>query len=109
MRRRVGSQLSGSQGNGERVSVLEAVDADLERFAALAPEVAVSAEAAVARSLAQEMDSDSSATSKSMCAGKLLEALEILRSRLPEKVEVSAVDDIAARRAKRLAVRRSAS
>jgi hypothetical protein len=85
------------------VSVVEAVRRDLERIAALAPELAESTEAATALSLAAEMDSDTSATSKSMCARALADLMASLRDLTPEEKKESGVDDLKSRRAARLA------
>jgi hypothetical protein len=82
------------------MSVLEAVESDLK---ALPDELAGSALAATARQLAREMDGDNSATSKSMCAARLMEALDRLRALAPAKKEADRVDELSDRRAKRRA------
>jgi hypothetical protein len=82
--------------------VAEAVTRDLRAIYEVAPELGSSGLAALALSLAREMDNPgNSATSKSMCARALQEALKELRSLVPEKPEGDALDDIVARRAER--------
>ena len=54
--------------------------------------------------LAAEVDSPgNSATSKSMCAARLVECLEVLRSRVPEVPVEDRLDELAAQRDKRKA------
>jgi hypothetical protein len=61
-----------------------AVKGDIARFAAADPALAKSGLAASAIALAREIDDpNNSATSKSMCAGKLLDALDRLRELAP--------------------------
>lgn len=63
-----------------------------------------SAAAAVALELARQLDDPgNSATSKSMCSGSLLAAMESLRAVLPPEVAGDDIDDLAARRVERLA------
>lgn len=60
--------------------------------------------AATALALARELDdTGNSATSKSMCARSLLEALTQLRAMVPQSGEVNPLDDIRARRDRRTA------
>lgn len=80
--------------------VTEAVLSYLER---LPGDVSGAPEAALALALAELVDDQgSSATSKSMNAGRMLDALERVRALAPEKAEVSPLDEIRARRDKRL-------
>lgn len=81
-------------------SVHAAVERDLM---ALPDDLANSALGASALALAREMDSQNSATSKSMCAKALLETMDRLRSLAPEREEKDQVDDLSARRAARIA------
>jgi uncharacterized tellurite resistance protein B-like protein len=83
--------------------VTQAVDRDLARLAKRSPEVADSALAASARALARELDSQTSATSKSMCARALLETLDRLRELAPAEHKVDRLDELATRRTARLA------
>ena len=76
-----------------------------ERTAALAN----GALAALALSLAREMDDDNSATSKSMCAAQLRETLDRLRELAPPEEEADQLDDLASRRVARLAGRAGAT
>lgn len=85
------------------VTVVEAVQRDLDRLALSLPALAVSAEAATALALARELDSVNSATSKSMCARALVETMERLRAMAPPAKEGDGVDELEARRAARLA------
>lgn len=89
-------------------SVAGAVRRDLEAIAKLDPALARSGLAALALAMALEIDDPNSATSKSMCAAQLREALATLRALTPAEREVSAVDELRAARAKRLD-RKSAS
>lgn len=80
------------------MSVEDAVRRDLEGMGDLAH----GALAASALALAAEMDDpENSATSKSMCARALHDALEQLRELAPPKRETDDVDDLEAKRAKR--------
>jgi hypothetical protein len=83
------------------VSVADAVRAELETF----PDaLAASALAATALAMATLVDDEShSATSRSMCAGKLLDALEQLRALKPPESKRDAIDDLTKRRASRRA------
>lgn len=85
------------------VSVVAAVERDVKAFAELLPGIDESAEAATALALAAELDDRNSATSKSMCARALAELMLQMRSRLPEERVGDSLDDLAARRAARLA------
>jgi hypothetical protein len=83
------------------VSVAEAVRSELNGFP---DDLAQSALAATALAMAELVDDRShSATSRSMCAGKLMDALEQLRALAPPKQERDDVDDLKARRAERRA------
>lgn len=85
------------------MNVRDAVESDLAQIRRSAPHVADSALAALALSLAAEMDGDNSATSKSMCAKALMDALAELRSLAPPMREADPIDDIATQRKKRRA------
>lgn len=83
------------------MSVVEALRSELERM----PEhVAGSATAATALVMAAQLDdSSTSATSKSMCAAKLLDAMAILHDLAPSERMADGIDDLTAHRAARLA------
>jgi hypothetical protein len=69
-----------------------------------------SALAATALALAAELDdAENSATSKSMCAKALMDALEQLRALAPAREESDQVDEVAARRRDRRAARKAAA
>ena len=59
--------------------------------------------AAVAVAMAQEIDADNSATSKSMCAKALQDILSQLRTLAPAKAERDRIDDLADKRNRRRA------
>jgi hypothetical protein len=81
------------------VSVTEAVTRELEGFPV---DLAGSALAATALAMAELIDDPRpSATSKSMCAGKLIDALKVLRELKPADAKRDAIDDLTKRRAKR--------
>lgn len=95
------SPNGGSRESGE---VAKAVERDLAIISRHAPELAQSALAASTLALAREIDEPTnSATSKSMCAKVLLETLDRLRGLIPTDQEADGLDDLAARRATRLA------
>jgi hypothetical protein len=90
-------------------TVAAAVDRDLAQIAKLDKALAESALAASAQALAREIDDpDNSATSKSMCARALLDALAQLREQLPEPDEKDKLDELSARRTARIAGRAKA-
>lgn len=71
--------------NLRRTNVIEAVERDLQAIRELAPEVADSAVAATTVQLAYELEHPyNSATSKSMCARSLIQAIEHLLELVPE-------------------------
>lgn len=79
--------------------VVAGVESELATFPAWIRELAT---ARVALQLAREMDSpDNSATSKSMCARQLMDAMSALRALAPPRQEADGVDDIARKRAQR--------
>lgn len=86
------------------VSVVEGVRKDLKKLGDSLPSEGMAETALV---LAAELDADISATAKSNCARSLLEVLNRLRQLAPPVVERDGLDEIGAKRAKRLA-RRSA-
>ena len=84
------------------MSVLESVERDLKAIAKRDKALADSALAAAARQLAHELDDPgNSATSKSMCAGRLMEAMDRLRELMPPEEEKDSLDEFARRRAER--------
>lgn len=92
------SRAAGRRGSGE---VEKAVLSDLKGLPA---EMSKSGLAALALTLAREVDSPgNSATSKSMCARVLFDALERLRELAPVEEKADGLDDLVARRAARLA------
>lgn len=94
-------QADGGASPGSGSSVVAALEREL---AELPAEFAGSTLAASAMALAREMDKPgNSATSKSMCARALNETLEKLRAQIPEADEGDELDELAARRAERLA------
>lgn len=76
---------------------------DLEDIASRSPELSRSGLAMTALALAREMDSESSATSKSMCATALVNVMGRLRELAPPDEKRDGLDDLASRRAARLA------
>lgn len=87
-----------------RRTVAAAVRGELEAMADLAPKIRGSALAALAVAMAREVDNpDNSATSKSLCAGRLIDAVDRLRASVPAEVQADGLDDLAARRDRRLA------
>jgi hypothetical protein len=91
-------KLPGSRESGE---VAKGVERDLSR---LPPDLATSGLAASALCLARSMDEPgSSPTSRSMCANALRDTLDRLLELAPENDESDELDDLASRRAKRLA------
>lgn len=86
--------------SGDDLSVLASVTRDL---ASVPSEMATGGLAAMALALAREIDGENSATSKSMCAGQLRDTLDRIRELSPDKEEGDSLDDLAARRANRIA------
>lgn len=85
-------------------SVAAAVTRDLAALARRAPELAAGGLAVAALALAAEIDEPgNSATSKSMCARAMYDALEKLAAMAPPEQEADRIDDLSARRSKRLA------
>ena len=85
------------------LSVLAAVERDIEAIRLRDPALAVSALAASARRLATAMDHPDSTTSLSMCSKALLDTMDRLRELCPPEEKVGKLDDLAARRSARLA------
>jgi hypothetical protein len=83
------------------MSVAAAVQRDIEALAKRDPKLASSGLAALALSLAGEMDAKNSATSKSMCARALAETLEKLEAMAPPAPAADQVDQLAEQRAAR--------
>lgn len=76
---------------------------ELARLRERDPELASSAVAAGALAMAMELDDPgNSATSKSMCMKALMDAMDHLRALSPVVEEADGLDEIAARRARRL-------
>jgi hypothetical protein len=85
-------------------NVTEAVARDLDKLRERSPELAESTLAATAARLACELENPfNSATSKSMCARSLIEALERLFEQAPDEEQGDRLDDLSARRAARIA------
>ena len=84
-------------------TVVEAVERDLAAIADVDPDLAISGLAALALALAREMDNPNSATSKSMCAGQLRDTLDRLRELMPPEQETNEIDELRARRERRVA------
>lgn len=86
------------------MTVLAAVERDLEALRVRDADLARGTLAATALQLAQQLDDpENSATSKSMCARSLLDTLERLENLAPDSDESDGVDRLAEQRAKRLA------
>lgn len=84
------------------MSVVEAVQRDLDALAERDPELARSAIGAMALSLAAQMDNpENSATSKAGCARALADTLVQLRQLATTEAQADVIDDLATRRAKR--------
>lgn len=90
------------------MGVVEATENDLAEIRKRAPDLADSALAATALALAREMDAHNSATSKSMCARALMDALEQLRALAPAKATADRIDEVNAKREDRRRRRASA-
>lgn len=85
-----------------RTSVLTAVERDLEAIRKRDRQLADSALAATAMQLAYELEHPfNSATSKSMCAARLIETMERLRELAPEAEKEDKLDELSARRSAR--------
>ena len=83
------------------MSVLEAVDRDLQR---LGGGLTDSALAATARALAERIDdADTSSTALSMCAARLQEVMDRLLELAPPRKEHDVIDEVGSRRADRRA------
>lgn len=80
----------------------EAVQRDLDSIAKRDPELAQSGLAVMALTLARGLDSDSSLTSKAMASKALSDTLAQLRELAPDEMKEDGVDDLTARRAKRI-------
>lgn len=87
-----------------RRTVAAAVRGELETMAGRAPEIRGTALAALAVAMAREVDDPgNSATAKSMCAGRLIDAVDRLRATVPAEIQADGLDDLAARRDRRIA------
>lgn len=96
-------QFCAQHAEDEPLTVAAAVQADLDEIGQRDPALARSGLAASALSLAREMDDKNSATSKSMCARALREALDRLRELAPAERKKDKVDELSTRRKARLA------
>lgn len=103
MPRQPAKNSSSSDSLSRGSEVVDAVLRDLSDVAERDPRLAESTLAMSALSLAREMDSESSATSKSMCARALLETMNRLLELAPPAREGDGIDDLSARRKKRIA------
>jgi hypothetical protein len=85
------------------LSVVDAVHRELDAIAKRDKDLARSGFAASALALAATLDDPkNSATSKSMCARSLLDALDRLRELAPDEEKKDGLDELVARRAKKL-------
>lgn len=83
----------------ERLKVADAVQRDIDAIAKRDKDLAESGLAASALALAREIDAvGNSATSKSMCAKALREALDRLYELAPDEQETDGVDELSRRR-----------
>jgi hypothetical protein len=79
-----------------------AAQQDLDRLAVEGAQLPSAALAATALCMAAQLDDPrTSATSKSMCAARLVECLETIASLTPERTSDDSIDDLATRRAAR--------
>lgn len=92
---------------GMVTTCVEAVTRDVAALGDLPPGCEAIVASAVA--LARELDDDNSATSKSMCARALREAMDRLRDLAPPKAKADRLDDLTARRQKRQTQKKRAS
>ena len=83
---------------------MSSVEESTERYLKSLPgDLGDSPYAAAALAMAREMDGHNSATSKSNCAARHMEILDRLRELAPPERKKDGLDDLGARRAKRLA------
>ena len=75
-------------------NVLKGLEADLKRLATRKPALLNGALAETARVMAEQLDSDSSATSKSMCAKQLRDILVDLEALAPAPPKQNNLDKI---------------
>ena len=105
-----GDCSAGEAGPVSEVVTCRLRPAVLRDLARLPLDVSGSTAAAACIELARQVDdSDNSATSKSMCARVLVDTMAALRALVPDEPEGDKVEDIAARRAARLAGKPKAS
>ena len=90
-------------GGPPNLTVTAAVERDLAEIAKSDPNLAISGLAALAIALAHKMDGDMADTAVPMCAGQLRDTLNRLRELCPPEQKPDELDDLAARRAARLA------
>lgn len=96
-----GDVLEAPPGFAAVVTVAEAVEKDVAALGTLP--AGCEAIVASAYALARELDEKNSATSKSMCARALREAMDRLRELAPPKQRADALDELSTRRTKRRA------
>lgn len=85
-------------------ALVEAVERDLAAIAKESEDLSRSALAAAAMAMALEIENPyNSATSKSMCAKSLLDALDRIRELIPAEAGDDALDELARKRAARIA------
>lgn len=83
-------------------AMVEAVQADLDRLAERSPGLAEGALAHLALAMAGEIDDPmNSATSKSMCAGRLSDVLDRLRDLAPPEQAADRLDEVKHKREQR--------
>lgn len=90
-----------SAGLATVVTVVEALEQDVQALGDLPAGSAAIVASAFA--LARELDDKNSATSKSMCARALREAMDRLRELAPPKQRIDALDELSTRRSTRRA------
>jgi hypothetical protein len=101
---RAAKMFAGPLGQFSPTQLVESVQRDLAKIREASEPLADSALAASALAMAIEIENPhNSATSKSMCARALFDALEELRVLTPPAAEKDALDELKARREGRLA------
>lgn len=92
-----------SRGSGDSLSAGRNVAAAEAYLAKLPADLSGSPLGALLLTVAEELDAPDSATSKSMSAARVMEVYAQLRELAPVEKEVTKLDDLAKRRARRLA------
>ena len=80
------------------MSVVEAVERELERIKGLDERLSESPLAMMAVELARQLDGENSATSKSLCVKALKECLDALEARAPAERAKDGIDELKSRR-----------